>query len=190
MNEKISSLVDQELHRAERGRVYAALAEDPEARATWERYYTIRAVLRREVEWTVSAGFGDRIAEQIALEDQPRPAATWMRGRRGWASRLAIAASVATVALLGLRVTDRQPSLATPAVVASALPAPDAPVQNASLQRIERWNQLSPRAQRRLNGLLLEHSQFSPEAGADSLIGYVRIVGFDRSVHPVSKPSK
>ena len=194
MNDKISSLVDRELKSSERERIYDLLTEDAAARKAWERYHTIGALLRREMEWTLSPDFADRVAAEVALEDRPTRAVTWTKGRRGLVSRLAIAASVAVIALFGLHVTDRPTEgPASPGgapSLASALLPSGVPVQDASFRGAERWNQLSPRAQRRLNGLLLEHSQFSPEAGADSFIGYVRIVGFDRTTHTTAKATK
>lgn len=196
MKEKISSLVDTELSRVDREQVLKAVSADPEARSTWERYHLIGAAMRQEIAWTLSPGFAERVAEVIKHEPEgprrprwvPRPG--WVHGRSGWAARMAIAASVAGAVLFGIRANEVVPSPAgAPLRVATATraaaegqPGPSNEFQDASFQAGRgQWDQLQPQWQQRINAFLLEHNEVSPEAGGDNLIGYVRIVGYDRA---------
>lgn len=194
MKEKISSLVDAELSRSDRAQVLGTVSTDPGCRSTWERYHLIGAAIRREVEWTLPPGFAERVAEAIGQEPAGRghpgwvPRAGWGQGRSGWAARLAIAASVAGAVLFGIRANEIGPAPAgTPLKVASRAaqeqpgPATGNEFQDASFQGGgAHWEQLQPQWQQRINAFLLEHNEVSPEAGGDNLIGYVRIVGYDR----------
>lgn len=189
MKDKISQLVDHEPDAAERRRILDQMSGSREAVETWERYHVIRSVVRNEIQWTLSPGFAERVRAAVAAETisaSPSPVSRYA----GAMTRLALAAAVAGIAVFGIREMAPRQSLtqtasisARPPVVASAAPAipVGGAMEDAGLQDTEHWNHLDPQAQRRLNRLLLEHNQFTPDAGADGLIGYVRIVGYDRS---------
>jgi sigma-E factor negative regulatory protein RseA len=199
MKEKLSLLMDAELMGSERARAISEVGADADLRSTWERYHIIRLSMRHEIDRTLPADFADRVCLQ--LEDQAVPGASWASwtaGRGGWAARFAIAASVATMVLFGLRTHhEEMPSVAPALVAAAREPAGVAAplgtgnrMQEASFRAhsTQGWEQLRPKWQRRLNAYLVEHNELAPEAGG-SLMGYVRIVGYDRT-SPVPAPGK
>lgn len=206
MKETLSLLMDAELDEVARARAIKDVGADPDLCAAWERYHVIRLAMRHEIEWTLPSGFSEQVAARIDREGHGQEVHTqgpgaWRTGRGGWATRFAIAASVAAVVLVGLRVNDREVSQGTaPAVVASAdgAAAPQilAPfgqlttVQDAAFRgdSIQQWRKMNPQWRQRLSAYLLEHNELAPQAGGD-LAGYVRIVGYGH-VTPVHVPVK
>src|SRR3989338_5276656 len=93
MKEKLSALVDNELDKLETRRLLTALAADEALRATWGRYHLIGATLRRE---SITPGeVAARVAARPGKSSVARPPLARIAGQ------LALAASVATVALVG-----------------------------------------------------------------------------------------
>jgi sigma-E factor negative regulatory protein RseA len=178
MKEKISELLDDELNDLEHYRLMQALEDNRELRGVWDRYHLMRAAMRKELDIMVSPGLADRVGESIRA-DQPyrgHPAgrtAGFPRYARA-AAGLAIAASVALVAIFTL-----QPQ-SLPGVPASPLAALKSP---APVAAGDAANFLKPPAARQstLNTYLVEHSEFTPNAGMNGMMSYVRIVGYGNS---------
>ncbi|MHB8414726.1 MAG: sigma-E factor negative regulatory protein [Acidiferrobacteraceae bacterium] len=198
MKEKLSLLMDAELMGSERTRAISEIGADADLRSTWERYHIIRLSMRHEIDRTLPADFADRVC--LCLEGQAVTGtswAGWTAGRGGWATRLAIAASVATMVLFGLRMHHEEAGVSSALVATAQGPARLAVplgagnrMQEASFRArsVQGWQQLRPKWRHRLNAYLVEHNELAPEAGG-SLMGYVRIVGYDRTsaVHASGK---
>ncbi len=171
MNEKLSALMDDELDELETRRLLAALGEDAGAHATWGRYHAIRAVLRREALPAEGRDIARRVRERLV--DQPGPG----RGRlplARLAGQLALAASVAGVAILGARLwlgSASEP--VTPTAKNDAAPAE---YLRASTTR---WDTKERDVENTLNAYLVEHNEFAPAAGVSGMLPYVRVVGYD-----------
>ena len=85
---------------------------------------------------------------------------------------LAIAASVTAVAIISL-----QPSRnATPASQTAERQAAQAQALTADSQAAGMQNPAYPSA---LNAFLVEHSEFTPAAGMNGMMSYVRVVGYN-----------
>ncbi|MHB1950676.1 MAG: sigma-E factor negative regulatory protein [Acidiferrobacteraceae bacterium] len=202
MKERLSSLIDAELDGPARAQAISEVSGDRDLRSAWERYHVIRLVMRHEIEWTLSPGFPEEVAARIDREegDGRRPTrSSWMAGRNGWVSRLAIAASVAALVLFGLRTNDRLGSQGTPLAVSVARLSPAGSGQFSGLNGVQdtafhggsvrRWREARLEWRRRLNAYLVEHNELAPEAGGD-FAGYVRVVGYGhiaRASSPVKK---
>ncbi len=166
MNEKLSALLDDELSEHEREALLRQMGRDPQLRGTWERYHVIRGVLRREMGTLASPGLADRIRERTATESPAHSGARrplFARPAFRAASALAIAASVAAIAILTVR-----PSL-TPEVA----PRTTASVPSRSPQSVA----AASARDSTLNAMLVKHSEFSPAVGMNGLASYVRVVG-------------
>ena len=172
MKEKISELVDNELSRLEHYRLIRTLENDHELRGVWERYHLMGTVIRNELNVMVGPTLADRIAQGIRQETPASAYSIYFTSRLPVYTRIAtgmaIAASVAVVAIFALQPLP--PSGAPPLQVALQspppaviAPAPVAPVQAAP--------------QGTLNTYLVEHSEFTPNAGMNGMLSYVRIVG-------------
>lgn len=174
MNEKISALMDAELDELDERRTLEALARDTALRRTWERYHLARAAITRQLDYIAPTDFAEKVYAK--LQD---PALTIARDRAAagyrWLGGLAVAASVAALAIVGLPWfqqpdTPSAPTLAvstftptpTEAVLASAS---EAPAQDS---------------EGRLSAYLVGHNEFMPTAGMGGMLPYVRVVTYDR----------
>ena len=166
MKEKLSALMDNALDELETRRLLTALAADETLRATWGRYHLIGAALRRESVAPVS------IAARVATRLGEAPSATRPFARI--AGQLALAASVAAVALIGAQWW------------LGSQPSPTATVAQNTTQPVEylrasgtRWNTQQPGAENTLNVFLVEHNEFAPTSGVGGIFPYVRVVSYD-----------
>ncbi len=176
MTEHISALMDSELSELERARVLKALARDRDLRETWERYHIIRAALNEDLGPVSSTDLGARIAERIGQFPSPElkgGVRRWKPAMR-WAGNLALAASVAAVAILSVQwFVSSEPSW-TPQQVASAR------LRQADIQRRGlRWDTRQPEVARQLNMYLVEHNEFMPTSGMNGVMSYGRFVSYD-----------
>jgi sigma-E factor negative regulatory protein RseA len=171
MREEISALLDGEGDDLERERALRALSTDPGLRAAWERYHLTSAAIRRELEVMVDPGLADRIHERLQQETQDQT------GRRPFSPRilkltagLAIAASVAVVAILNL------PPLVSPSnpPIARNTSGPDPGKSTVADAR-----QTPPEQQSALSLYLVQHGEFTPAAGMNGMLSYVRVIGRD-----------
>lgn len=168
MKEQLSALVDGEADDLERERTLRALGADPELRGTWERYHLASTALRRELELVMDPGLANRIRER--LEQDPPDAARGLLTPKllKFSAGVAIAASVAAVALLNLS-TLVGPS--APTVTARATPA--------ARTLVAETRPAAPAQQRVLNPYLVHHAEFSSASGVTSMSAYARVVGRD-----------
>ena len=167
MKENISALLDGEGSDLERERALRARGSDPALRGAWERYHLASAAIRRELDVVVSPGLAERI--HLRLQHETRHD----ERRRRFAPRalkytagLAIAASVAAVAILNL------PPLVSPSAVPVARHA-------TGKNTVADARQTPPEQQSALNPYLVQHGEFTPAAGMNGLLSYVRVIGRD-----------
>ena len=171
MKEKISALLDGEVNDLEHERALRALGSDPELGAVWERYHLAGTAIRRELEVMVSPDLANRIQERLRNEN---PGYTGVRNFFSSRSVLklgagfAIAASVAAVAILNL------PPVLNPADAPLAKRPPATAVTDARQARPEQQNALNP--------YLMQHGEFTPAAGMNGMLSYVRVVGRNNTI--------
>ena len=171
MNEKLSAFVDNELSDLEARRLLVELGRDSQLRAAWERYHMIRAALRKEPENIAPATLPGAVAEAVAREPSHRDwrASATTLGKT--AGGLAIAASVAVVAILSLQspVAPRGEGASVGQVTAADQAAQVAmPIKAGVVPSADA-----------LNTYLVEHSEFAPTAGMGNMLPYVRTVSHD-----------
>jgi len=170
MNEELSALVDGEVSELERERALRSLHADPAMRAAWERYHVVRTAIRRELHVMVGPAVADRVQARLQ-DEQPAHRGVWSRTPRllKAATGLAIAASVAVVAVLNLApIPSSQPG-----PLAKAGPA-QKPASSVADTRPSPSEQ-----QRALNPYLVRHGEVAPAAGMSGMLSHVRVVGFD-----------
>ncbi len=180
MKKKLSAMMDGELSEHEQARVLAELSRDPELKKTWERFQIIRAALNKELDAVVSVDLGDRIAEGIRelpplVSDRKFPR-QWRPATR-WVSTMALAASVAVVAITGVRWFSSDESQPAPEQIAVA------PGQQPNFIRagLTRWDTVKPEHAKLLNTYLIEHHEFTPTTSMNGVMAYGRFVGYDSS---------
>jgi sigma-E factor negative regulatory protein RseA len=178
MNEELSALVDGESSELERERALRALRNDPAMKATWERYHLVSTAIRRELHMMVSPSVADRVQARLQ-DEQPERIGVWTRTPRLFkaAAGLAIAASVAVVAVLNL--APIQSSITGPLAKSSPTQKPASSVADARPTPSEQ--------QRALNPYLVRHGEVAPAAGMSSMLSHVRVVGYDNNSSIESK---
>jgi sigma-E factor negative regulatory protein RseA len=192
--------MDGECSEAERLATERALAEE-EVQCHWWRYHLIGEIMRGEVPRYTDPAFALRVSRALATEPtvlRPgRSSPKWARPVAG----AAIAASVAMVAVLGVRNLDVNTAAptATNATVAQAADesVPVSPthastaVQPVSTQAVPEVPVLSefdippvevvqlPPSQSRLNSYLVNYSEQRAMLGSPAVLPYVKVVGYE-----------
>ncbi len=173
LKEKLSALVDNELDELEERRVFTALEGDVALRRTWERYHLVRAALHQDVDVVVAQDAAEQVARRIDAE--PSTAVSFRRHRvTRFIGTLAIAASVAAIAITGVQWVHQPVPAPLPALAAS-IPAP----QNFIRSGTTRWDMKEPEAESALNAYLVEHDEFASTSGLGGMMHYVRVVSYD-----------
>ena len=104
LREQVSALADQALPEGEHELLLRRFATEKALRQHWERYHLIGEAMRKSLPPVDTRGLADRVMAAISQEAQPvqKPAGLSDRFMRGFAG-LAVAATVAVVAITGLR---------------------------------------------------------------------------------------
>lgn len=168
VNQQLSAAVDGELDTAEWQLLCRRTVEDDALRGHWSRYHLVGDTLRGHRQGPrADAGFAARVAAATAAAGQPvasAPRARWMRSAVG----MGIAASVAAVALLTLRVDTVPMDEAGVVVPVTANPKVAGGVQYAAGPTVQ-WERARPEVQAQLNTLLLDHADGVEADTADAL---------------------
>ncbi len=179
--EKISVVLDSEHSFAEFDGVMNQLRTDESVRRTWYRYQIIGAAIRKDLRVSIDSQLVDRIRAQI--EKEPT---CFTPGRlRDLVDHrflkpivsLAVAASVATVAIFAVQQFELMPTAAVNQVadigISGAQPDPVRPYDAT------RWDTLSPEVEKKLNAYLVEHGEFTSMSGMNGLSAYAKFVSYD-----------
>lgn len=176
MNEKLSALLDGELASSELQQTIKHVAAEPRMRAAWGRYHLMRDAMRGQLDSLAMPGLVEAVASRLESEPSilvprrrlPMPA-TFTRLVVG----MAVAASVAAVAIVGVRWVSPNAEYA-PQLAAQSVESADYLRSSAT-----RWQAVSPDVEHDLNMYLVQHSEFAPTAGMNGVMSYVRFVGYD-----------
>ena len=182
IREQLSALSDDELNDVEQPLLLGRLQRDPELRACLGRYQLIGEVMRGTGA-TATLSVADRVQQAIS-DDAPSetgtsPAANqavWWKPIAG----LAVAASVALVAVLSVTSVNDISTDAAPVVAAVITPNP-AITQVSDTGGEAQWDRLDPSIDKRLSGYLVNHNEYAASYGVQGVMPYVRIVGHDTS---------
>ena len=198
--ELISAMMDGELNEFEQRRALKALLRNEPLANDWARFHVIGDVMRKDLSNVDAAGLLQRVNDALSDEPElPARAGTRRFGLLKPLGGLALAASVATIAILGVRTlnhdTQRAPNLIAsqgrPAVVAETSSAVSSPAQPRRTARGEwdrhamdtdraalQWHELQPSVAARLNTYLVNHNQYVG-SGVPGVLPYARLVGND-----------
>jgi len=208
-DERISALVDGELDEREHQTTVDKLLARSENRKVWGRYHVIGDTLKRSLPKGMDHGFSSRV--MAALDDEPTVLAP-PPVRSSWGQRaagLAVAASVAAVAVLGVQFMYQQDGGQTLTPQMAKVPTELLPIVES--QQVARASVQQSRAQQslraniqtvtqsqspttmghtskpvkqfhsRLNRYLVDHNQQAPRAIVQGMIPYARIVAYPNS---------
>ncbi len=179
-NEHISALMDDEFDHHSLNE----LLQDDDLKQTWTRYHLIGDCLRDHLPGQIDSNFAQRVRAQLA--DEPTLLAPVARSNHGLKPLMgfAIAASVALVAVLGIRQnTDSvapvpgQPVVASNDIARSAN-SPDTFTFNEPQVRPASIQTDTPAAMpsQRMSGYLVNHNQFRSSNSMHGGLPYVRII--------------
>jgi sigma-E factor negative regulatory protein RseA len=179
INEQLSALVDGELPSTEADLLRRQVGRDGQVRERLGRYQMISDAMTNHLPNAVDPGFAARVRsaveqEPVCSSDAAAGAGRLQRMLKPLAG-LAIAASVATVAIITVQNVNRQDEPAP--VVAGADPARDiyirAPVAPLAVQQSGTGE--------RLNDYLVNHKEYAASRGVQGMLPYVHVVGYENS---------
>ena len=175
LHEQLSALVDDELAEHEQALLLKQLAADTELQAQLSRYQLASDALHNHLPQRIDPAFHTRI--QAALGDAPpqRSGSSAIRALLKPATGVAVAASVAVVAVLSMQsIRDVNPDGAP--LLASA---PDA--GGGTYLRADIPPPASAPLARGLDVYLVNHNEYAVNRGMQGMLSYVRLVGQDMS---------
>ena len=165
LKEAISALADGERGAGNRSVLIDKITHEPSSRLVWERYHLLSDAIKDRLPDRVHTDLADRVRDAIARE--PIALATRRRVRiLKPLTGLALAASVATIAILVVRNLDSDEGPTAPVAVSEA-----------STNTGNGWNE-SPEVAARLNGYALNHTEYVGY-GMHGMLPYARIRGYD-----------
>lgn len=173
-DEKLSAFMDDEIHPE----VLTTLKQDSEARGRWSRYHLIRDVLSGHTETIPSSDFAERVS--AALRDEPtvlRPARRRLGHTVKQVAGLAIAATVATVAVLTVQQSEISPgSVTAPAQVAANGSVPVDGIRSVNASNNPPVRSFDQEVQSKLSNYLINHNEYSASSRMQGMLPYMRIV--------------
>lgn len=177
--ERMSALVDGELDATTRESALDQIGADPELRGAWMRYHLISDALHGTLASDAGASLADRVRDAVREEPAVLAAPRPERPRESlwrYAGGVALAASVAMVAVLGLRGLDAERG-AGPDLLAGQTAGGATPVATEPRLAGMRWDVDRPDLEAKLNSYLVNHSAYTG-SGVYVMKPYVRVVGY------------
>lgn len=209
--EQISSLVDGELDSIDPQLAIASMVADQKERLRWERYHLISDALKRELPVIIDSQLASRVMAELhneptVLAPHSHPASTAKSTFTKRLAGLAVAASVATIAVFGAQMLYRQegimpakqyaqapavnnteiasmagaeagsPVIASPAMSSAAIPQGN--IQNfaQTLNTPTLAADTDIQNNPYINKYLLDHNQYAVRGVAPGVMPYVRII--------------
>ncbi len=189
-NTKLSALIDDELDNHEFTGINRLLEADTELRATLNRYSIISETIRGIPPEIDATSIARRVSS--ALEHEPvllapgrikqREVPAWLKPVAG----AAIAASVATLAVVNITGLSTQSNTAEvfPVTAVNVKPAPVVAFssQQLAMPAATHWKTAAdtPGIEEELNRLLIDHSEYSAQAGMHAMLPYASFVSYDQ----------
>ena len=176
LHEQLSALVDDELAPAEQALLVKRLAQDAALQERLARYQLISDSLQNHLPGHVDTGFHHRV--RAALQDEP----VLQSGTGRLASLfkplagVALAASVAVVAVLALQSLREADPTAVPALAGT--PAGDDYIRAARVPQPASGSGIA----QGLDGYLVNHNEYAVNRGMQGMLPYVRLVGSEANI--------
>jgi sigma-E factor negative regulatory protein RseA len=181
--EQISALKDDELDSGT-SLVLNALQENHEFRQAWNNYHLIGEALRGNLPEHVDIKLAERVSRIVNNEPAIIARQKTLPAVFKPVIGFAIAASVATIAILGVRQVSTGPTATPNEIIASNPPEtvkyPVATVSTSPDKGYEVHEFKKPvGAESRLNRYLVNYNEYRTNAGVQGMLPYVRIVAHE-----------
>ncbi len=182
VSEKLSAFLDGELNGDEHWGVLSSMHADGDILTRFERYQLISDALRNNLPNVMLQGLAGRVSQ--ALEHEPVVLAP---RRRGWRTQplakqaigMAVAATIATVAILSLHASSPSTSVNENLVVTTrpAAMLSIGPVAAGVANKTKLVNETRD-VRTRLSRFLVNHNEYSMASGVQGMMPYMRIVSY------------
>lgn len=188
LREQISALTDDNLSHGEHELLIRRFSVHRELRLCWERYHVIGEAMRKGLPHVDTRGFADRVMQVLEGESPQHeaPRSGLLSNLSKGLAGMAVAASVAAVAVVGLRhdtghmiqgASAAAPSEIVPSnAAANVTPASFGTVSNAT------WNGNTPDVQAELSNYLINHNEMAASLPQPSVPPYFYIATYDPRV--------
>ena len=180
IRELSSAAVDDELGEFDQARLLKALKDDPEQRELWERYHMISDALGDHLPERVGDDLSARVraavSREAALSVSESAVIPGSKAIKGPWGGVAIAASVALMAIIGVRSFNADDA-GNPSAQVASVPAPSANIRQVASGT--RWHLAAPGVENKLNGYLVNHYESAPIGAMPGVLPYASIVGYD-----------
>lgn len=176
MKEKLSAFVDGELEPAELQDMMGHAPRDSGLGKIWARYHLIRDVIRNDLGALAAPGMVEGVSQQLAQEPTvlvPRTRSKTRSRITRMVTGMALVASVAAVALIGVRMLN--PVESTESQQFAQRIEPEKFIRTGTT----RWTSVPEDVENNLNLYLVQHSEFTPVSNMNGVISYVHFVSYD-----------
>ncbi|MCB1734571.1 MAG: sigma-E factor negative regulatory protein [Gammaproteobacteria bacterium] len=182
IREQLSALMDGELPTAERDLLLRRISAEPALRDWWRRQHRAREVMRNEVSPMMEVDLSVRVMDALADDSAMRvpQIAAKAAGPAWWrpVAGLAVAASVATVAVLGVQGLQRESD--APTLIAERVPAENlgTPIwasrsaRNADITTVSTGDDMRRVRDARLDAYLASHAEQAMMLGSSPWMPY------------------
>ena len=178
IGEQISALFDDELEQQEHELLMRRLKQETGLQESLSRFQIIGDAMRHSLDIAATTNLVQKVSESIEHEENISSQVSQNKPLRILkpVAGLAIAASVAAMAVIGLQdlggFQDTQ----------QASPRLAQIEQQTNVLRVSsgtRWDRQQPETENRLNGYLVNHSEYTSNISLQGMINYARIAGYD-----------
>lgn len=184
LNELVSALLDNELSDTKTASALSQLSQHRELRRKWERYHLIGDAMRGEAIQLRATEISDRVRRQLGSEPaiisipKKSRADIWKSSWIKPAAGAALAASVATIAVISapgfIGLDEPAQTQLTATNISTTSPIPRQTTSGT------RWKNLTePSLESRLNGYLVDHSEYVSPGTGIGVMPYATFVGYD-----------
>ncbi len=181
--EQLSAMMDGELEAADAG-IVDALVNSDNLRSSWSRYHLISDCLQQQLPEAVEKDLAQKISDSIEAEPHilapaPSTRSTILRPVTGFA----IAASVATIAILGIQQGNEKEAFNSgTTLAANTVSTPQLASQPvASTVDENQLRQVKNDARARMNSYLVNYSEYRTNAGLQGMLPYARTVTYEEN---------
>jgi len=180
IGEQVSALFDDELDENEHEMLLRRLKQEADLRGALSRYQIIGDSIRHNLDVAATTSMAQTVSSRIEQEENISTLIASNKSSRILkpVAGLAIAASVAAMAVIGLQdMGDFQSVQPVPQRIVQVEPQPQVnvlPVASGT-----HWDKQQPETERRLNGYLVNHSEYTSSISLQGMINYARIAGYD-----------
>jgi sigma-E factor negative regulatory protein RseA len=189
LREQVSALADDCLLESEHELLVRRFSVDRKLRLCWERYHLIGEAMRKGLPQLDTRGFADRVMAVLEVEPiRQEPARGSMLAYLGKAfAGMAVAASVAAVALIGLRHdtgnSAQSTAMAPSEIVPASAPFNVTPASYGTASNAT-WNGDTPDVQAQLGNYLINHNEMAASLSQPGVLPYFYIATYDPRMQP------